>query len=263
MSADLGQDYLALALPTVDRQLAVAGLRLARVLNEIFSTGPKKCDKLSHQALSMSQPLNLGELKRQLTDYKCSGQYDREVADTLFAAQAYVDMRAKEVNHPAVVLDIDETSLSNWPEIIADDFGYIPSGACDLAGPCGDPNRLGAERPGPRHRSDVEAVQRSQGQERQSLFHHRPARYTGAARRDQRNLRARRSSGWEALFMRPPAASASEDPFPNVQAFKTDARRQISKNFTIIVNIGDQRSDLDGGYAERTWKVPNPFYYIP
>lgn len=262
MSADLGQDYLALALPTVDRQLAVAGLRLARVLNEIFSTGPKKCDKLSHQALSMSQPLNLGELKRQLTDYKCSGQYDREVADTLFAAQAYVDMRAKEVNHPAVVLDIDETSLSNWPEIIADDFGYIPSGACDLAGPCGDTAwELSAQALviAPTLRLFNEAKAKNV-----KVFFITGRRDTPALRdATERNLRARGYSGWEALFMRPPAASASEDPFPNVQAFKTDARRQISKNFTIIVNIGDQRSDLDGGYAERTWKVPNPFYYIP
>ncbi len=60
--------------------------------------------------------------------------------------------------------------------------------------------------------------------------------------------------------MRPPAAT---DQYQNVQAFKTAKRADISKNFTIIVNIGDQRSDLEGGYAERTWRVPNPFYYIP
>jgi hypothetical protein len=29
------------------------------------------------------------------------------------------------------------------------------------------------------------------------------------------------------------------------------------------VNIGDQMSDLDGGFAERTYKLPNPFYFIP
>ena len=133
MNADLGQDYLTLALPTVDRQLAVAGLRLARELNEIFTDKSPDC-KLSHQALAMGQPLNLGELKLQLSDYKCSGQYDREVADTLADAQSYVDVRAGQINHPAVVLDIDETSLSNWPEIIANDYGYIPSGACSLAG---------------------------------------------------------------------------------------------------------------------------------
>jgi predicted secreted acid phosphatase len=76
----------------------------------------------------------------------------------------------------------------------------------------------------------------------------------------ERNLRAVGYDGWEGLLMRPPAAT---DQYPNVQAFKTANRAEISKNFTIIANIGDQRSDLEGGYAERTWKVPNPFYYIP
>jgi hypothetical protein len=34
MDAHLGADYLAAVRPTLDRQLAVAGLRLARTLNE-------------------------------------------------------------------------------------------------------------------------------------------------------------------------------------------------------------------------------------
>jgi hypothetical protein len=39
--ADLGDDYVARAVPVLDRQLAVAGLRLARVLNEAFGAGPR------------------------------------------------------------------------------------------------------------------------------------------------------------------------------------------------------------------------------
>ena len=27
--------------------------------------------------------------------------------------------------------------------------------------------------------------------------------------------------------------------------------------------MGDQESDLSGGYAERTFKLPNPVYYLP
>jgi len=27
--------------------------------------------------------------------------------------------------------------------------------------------------------------------------------------------------------------------------------------------VGDQLSDLSGGHAERTFKVPNPFYFVP
>jgi hypothetical protein len=259
MNADLGQDYLTLALPTVDRQLATAGLRLARVLNEIFIDSSPKCGTLSNHPLSMGQPLNLGELKLQLSDYKCSGQYDREVADTLAAAQAYVDMRASQVNHPAIILDIDETSLSNWPEMIANDYGYIPSGACDRAGPCGDNAwELSAQAlaiaPTLRFFNEAKA-------KNVKIFFVTGRRDTPALREaTERNLRAVGYDGWEGLFMRPAVAN---DQYPNVQAFKSARRADISKNCTIIANIGDQRSDLEGGYAERTWKVPNPFYYIP
>jgi hypothetical protein len=39
--AELGDDYVNRAVPVLDRQLAVAGLRLARVLNEAFGAAPR------------------------------------------------------------------------------------------------------------------------------------------------------------------------------------------------------------------------------
>jgi hypothetical protein len=62
-----------------------------------------------------SQPANLGVLKPQLLDYKCFGAYDRDVTNVLAEAMAYVDYRAKGSGKLALVLDIDETSLSNLP----------------------------------------------------------------------------------------------------------------------------------------------------
>lgn len=52
---------------------------------------------------------------------------------------------------------------------------------------------------------------------------------------------------------------------PSVSKFKTAAREKIENGgvYTIIANVGDQDSDLAGGHAERTFKVPNPFYFIP
>ena len=257
MNADLGQDYIALALPTVDRQLATAGLRLARVLNEIFADVAVACKAPANHPLSMSQPLNLGELKLQLTDYECSGQYDREVAATLSDAQSYVDFRAGQVNHPAIVLDIDETSLSNWPWIAANDYGNILSGGCSLSGPCGFAAWLLSAQSAaiaPTLRLFNEAKTKNV-----KIFFV-TGRPDVPALRDatERNLRAVGYDGWDGLFMRPPT-----DTNVSVQPYKRATRAEISKNFTIIANIGDQRSDLDGGYAERTWKVPNPFYYIP
>jgi predicted secreted acid phosphatase len=48
------------------------------------------------------------------------------------------------------------------------------------------------------------------------------------------------------------------------EAFKTAQRqRLVAEGHTIILNIGDQDSDLAGGFAERTFKLPNPFYVTP
>jgi HAD superfamily, subfamily IIIB (Acid phosphatase) len=45
--------------------------------------------------------------------------------------------------------------------------------------------------------------------------------------------------------------------------FKARQRRSLARRgFTIVANVGDQRSDLDGGWAQRTFKLPNPMYVI-
>ena len=56
-----------------------------------------------------------------------------------------------------------------------------------------------------------------------------------------------------------------EDKEKSIVPFKSRARAKIEREdkVTIIANVGDQRSDLEGGHAECTFKVPNPFYFIP
>lgn len=37
----------------------------------------------------------------------------------------------------------------------------------------------------------------------------------------------------------------------------------IAQGYNIVVNMGDQPSDLAGGCAEKAFLLPNPFYRIP
>jgi len=85
------------------------------------------------------QPANLGDLKDQVTAYHDNGDYQRDLQAVGQAAQDWVRWRAPQVTKPALVLDIDETSLSNWRQLKANDFGYIPHGPCQRlpSGPCG------------------------------------------------------------------------------------------------------------------------------
>jgi hypothetical protein len=46
--------------------------------------------------------------------------------------------------------------------------------------------------------------------------------------------------------------------------YKTLTRQHIeSLGYDIVGNFGDQYSDLDGGYADKTFKLPNPMYFLP
>jgi acid phosphatase len=75
-----------------------------------------------------------------------------------------------------------------------------------------------------------------------------------------RGARARRAGyEWTALILKPDDLTTT-----SAVDFKAPERKKlVDQGYTIIVNIGDQMSDLDGGFAEQTYKLPNPFYFIP
>jgi len=187
-----------------------------------------------------------------------AGDYDGDVAAVFAAARAYVEGRAGAVSKPALVLDIDETSLSNWANIKANNFGFIRDGACDRLpnGPCGFRAWiLQGVAPVVKPALDLFNAAKAKG----------VAVFFITGRRDSErqatlwNLDRAGFEGWEKLVTRP-----DDDAHATVQAFKTEQRRKVADaGYAIIATVGDQQSDLDGGFAECTFKVPNPFYFIP
>jgi acid phosphatase len=144
---------------------------------------------------------------------------------------------------------------------LANDFGYITAGDCTLRPkePCGNSAwELSAQ-------ADVIAptlklfdAARAKGV---AIFFitGRPDRQDERAATDS-NLRKAGYRDWTGLIMKDPGAN-----YATIADFKAAERKKIEQEhgFTIIANVGDQQSDLDGGYAERRFKVPNPFYFIP
>ncbi len=202
---------------------------------------------------------NLGELKLWLLAYRCS-KYDIEVTQVLAEARAWVEQRASEVDKPAVVLDIDETSLSNWDAIHRNDFAYIPAGACDkdIRSACGQRAwELSAM---------AVAVEPTLGLYNAAKAHSVAVffitgRYDDPVLRTatEENLRKAGYRDWNELYLRPRSTEGGP-----VAEYKKVTRAGIeAAGYTIIANIGDQDSDLADGYAEKTFKVPNPFYFVP
>jgi predicted secreted acid phosphatase len=202
--------------------------------------------------------LNIDKHKKQLRAYKANG-YEQDIKLVLDDALAYVMSRADKVQRPAVVLDIDETSLSNWRSIDADDFGFINGGACPLrpSYPCGFAAWIDKARAKPIERTlkFFDAVRA-----KHVAVFFVTGRHDSQRRVTIRNLHRAGFNDWTALRTRPDNAKAK-----SIVPFKSGERARIEsgkKPYTILATIGDQQSDLDGGHAECTFKVPNPFYFI-
>ncbi len=126
-----------------------------------------------------------------------------------------------------------------------------------LAGPCGAGawNLVrGAEVVAP----TSGALQSGPGTRSFGILHYRTARHRTSCYRSQ-PARCWLFDGWIALIMRPPGLTLK-----STADFKAPERGKIAaQGYTIIANVGDQPSDLAGGFAERGFLVPNPFYRIP
>jgi predicted secreted acid phosphatase len=58
-------------------------------------------------------------------------------------------------------------------------------------------------------------------------------------------------------------AIAAKTSCPTIQ-YKSGTRAYIeSQGYDIVANFGDQFSDLEGGFADKTFKMPNPNYFLP
>lgn len=208
--------------------------------------------------LAQAAPANVGDAMTAATAYHDNGSYDRDFTAVIQEASEWIRLRADHVRKPALILDIDETALSNWPEIEANHFAYFHDGRCDVLpkGPCGVmawemsakaeafPSTLSLYRLAQQHGVAVFFVTGRSENERVDTV---------------RNLETAGYHGWAGLVLRPEGSHT-----PSASDYKSLARQKIEEDgYRIIATIGDQPSDLAGGHAERGFLLPNPFYRIP
>jgi acid phosphatase len=149
----------------------------------------------------------------------------------------------------ALVLDIDETSLTNYCEMKREDYGFISvpfnewavSSDADMA-----------------IRGTLRLFNEARAAGLEVFFiTGRPEEQKAAT---ARNLEAAGYKGWKGLALR----DGSEKAMATV-AYKSEERKKIvDAGYRIVMSVGDQWSDLNGeSRAEISVKLPNPFYYLP
>lgn len=210
----------------------VSVLTLSAIVNLAYATPPR----------------NLSCAKNEVIQYFRSGAYERDVATSMVEVNSYFDKRILEKNIKqkkiAIVMDIDETVLSNFEGNLKRDF----SGVSDAV-------------QGTYKNADAPAIE-------PVLAFYNKALNNGVdvffvTWRSERwrphtilNLQRAGYFGWKEIYM-----PTKEEKNSGAANYKTKIRKALTDNgYQIMINLGDQDSDLEGGYADYTFKLPNPLY---
>jgi hypothetical protein len=149
----------------------------------------------------------------------------------------------------AVVLDIDETSMSGFCEMRREDYGFLigpmdrwlmtPEAAVPIPGTVRLFNKA-----------------RSAGLEVFFIT----GRWDELREATAKNLELSGFKGWKGLALR----VGPQKQMPTVEYKGQERQKIVDAGYRIVLNMGDQWSDLNGvARGETSVKLPNPFYYLP
>lgn len=195
-------------------------------------------------------PLNMTCAKKAIVSYYDSGAYLQDVSVAVKKADDYLDHRLEQnkkshqTQKLAMVLDIDETSVSNYESIKQRDFTN------DMK----DIVKSYQKADAPAIAPTLQLYKKAKAAGVEVFFiTFRPA-YLKAV--TAKNLKNAGYAEWNGLFL------PSDEQFAKpANAFKTAVRQNLEKQgYHIILSLGDQDSDLEGGHAEYVVKLPNPLY---
>jgi hypothetical protein len=168
-------------------------IRLALAALLVFNLNAQSVQ--THIVSQVAEPPNLGLLKTELKAYHdctCTcGCYTKALDLEEQHAMAFLERAAahkKAGEKLALVLDIDDTSLSTWPEISAADFGFVSNEWQTWAESASAPVIPGTLR----------LFKRAQ-ELRCCLLHHRPGRHSARRHRAEPAQCRLRQVGWPGV----------------------------------------------------------------
>ncbi|RZU39045.1 HAD family acid phosphatase [Edaphobacter modestus] len=207
--------------------------------------------------LVAAEPIgNFGVERYRLADYaECvggGGCYWADLDAQTRRAEAVLDrvIALKKAGEKlAVVLDIDETSMSGFCEIRREDYGFLiepmnrwlmtPEAAVPIPGTVHLFNKA-----------------RSAGLEVFFIT----GRWDELREATAKNLELSGFKGWKGLALR----VGPQKQMATVEYKGQERQKIVDAGYRIVLNMGDQWSDLNGvAKGETSVKLPNPFYYLP
>jgi predicted secreted acid phosphatase len=243
---------------------------------------------------SERQITNIDVLRQQIRNYygdpfgtgtfAADGNYADEAEHVAKDGARWLKAKARphrrhDTTMKAIVLDVDDTTLATWNYEVFSNWAYNPTTNADFV-----VNQRFPAVPGM-----VEMVNEAAAEGYAIFFlTGRPAIQEGPTLGNLTSDGIGVDAGYphptqlvngeDGLFTKPARADyATVAPYliaacagdPNggtctTTHYKTATREHIeSLGYEIVGNFGDQFSDLEGGFADRTFKLPNPNYFLP
>ena len=255
--------------------LALAGLLSSGVANATGTTDrPRAVPAPPAAPTSASQIQNIDQVKTAIKAYygdtlegtehfpSATGAYAAEVAGIEAAAQRYLRARLDHRHgRLAIILDVDDTSLVTYNYEIATSFVFDPALNATYVN-------------GERFREvfGMPALANWAAAHGYTVFfltgrnHTQRAGTAGNLTKVGFNVPVDEPH----LYLKYVATDTSFPaylpcaPTCTTTDYKSLTRKHIeSLGYDIVANFGDQFSDLNGGFADRTFKLPNPMYFLP
>jgi predicted secreted acid phosphatase len=231
------------------------------------------------------QVTNIDIVRQQIKNYygdplgtgitPADSNYAKEAARVAASGTRYLARPHRTKQTKAILLDVDDTALNTWNYEIASNFAFTPASNAEFVLGQRFPAVYGmvsmvtaAEREG---YAIFFLTGRGAAQEAATLGN-LTADGIGVDAGFPKPTALR--NGEDGLFTKPAVAdypdylkaACAGDPNGSCTTvhYKTATRRHIeSLGYDIVANFGDQYSDLKGGYADKSFKLPNPTYFLP
>jgi predicted secreted acid phosphatase len=232
--------------------------------------------------LGATASYNAGDWENALRKYHDDKVYDRQIAKVDAVAERWISRAGKSrhftlkrrshgrgvkivhASHkahghgrgnrkPAIVFDVDETALSNYEAIDADNFTFGTNSRNETTTEIGK-----------RIQPTYELFQLAKQKGIATFFITGRRNEGDNFAHTEHNLQREGFTGYRKLILRDPVSSGTPAATGTTVDYKSGARAGIEQQgYRIVASVGDQYSDLAGGHEAVAFKLPNPFYFLP
>jgi predicted secreted acid phosphatase len=195
---------------------------------------------------------NYDNEKSKPINYHDSGKYYQDISSVIREATYYLQFRltqnarAHHTRKLAIVMDIDETALSNYQKLAKNNF--------KITGKILQRIEAHGNDPAIPHTLALYSYAKDHG----IAIFFITGRPRALVNETTNNLMNAGYQHWEHISF-----NSSNQPEKSSVSYRSKERKKIvEKGYDIIMNIGNSHASLSGGYFDMAFKLPNPFYTI-